>query len=98
MPVEVWTSIYSAILYVGQEVDCRPILYWLRVALTKNVGNYKSPLYLLRPTALLDDRDLITHRHHNLTRHLPRLDLALQRVQGSLIATQIGEVTVEILW
>ena len=42
------------------------------------------------------DRELIRHRHHMLTHHLTRLDLALQRVQGSLITTHIGDFAVEM--
>ena len=37
------------------------------------------------------------HRNNMLTRHLPRLDPALQRVQGSLIANHTEEVAVEMM-
>ena len=47
-----------------------------------------------RLTAPLADGDVLHHRHHMLTRHLPRLDPALKRVQGLLIATHIGKVAV----
>ena len=40
--------------------------------------------------------DLLRHRHHMLTCHLPGLEPALQRVQGSIIATHIREAAVEM--
>ena len=60
------------------------------------MGDNKSPLDLQRPTALLADRDILCHCHHMLTRHLPGLETSLQGVQGSLIATHIGGVAVEL--
>ena len=66
----------------GQEVVFRTIMEWLWVALMKKVGDYKSPLALPRPTASLSDGDFFCHYHHILIRHLPRLYLALRRVQG----------------
>ena len=95
---EAWTCLRVAIMDAEQKVDCRPILDWPRVALTKNVGGNKFPLSLPRPTAPLVDGDPILHLHHILNGQLPRLDPALQRVQGSLIATHIGEVAMKILW
>ena len=93
-PVEARTCLRSAIADIGLEVHCRPIINWLRVALTLNTGNDKSPLAMPRPTAPLSDGDPLCHWHHMLTRHLPRLDPDLQKVQGLIIATQIGEVAV----
>ena len=52
---------------------------------------------MLRRIVPLADGNLLHHCHPMLTQHLPWLDPALQRLQGSLIATHIGEVTVE-LW
>ena len=94
--MEAWTYLCSAIVDAGQEVDFWMILDWLQVASTKKVGNDKSPLALPRPTAPLADRDIIRHLHHMLTRHLPRIDPSLQRVQGLLIVTHTGEVSVEM--
>ena len=49
-----------------------------------------------RPTAPLFNGDLFRHRHHMLTLHLPGMYPALQRFQGSLIATHIVKVAVEM--
>ena len=95
-PTEAWNHICGAIGDAGQEVDFRSIGEWLWVALTKKVGDEKSPLALPRPTITLGDRNLLSHCHHMLTRHLPGLDPSPQRVQGSLIATHVGEVRVKL--
>ena len=48
------------------------------------------------PTVPLADGDLLQHRHHIIPHHLPGLEPSLQRVQGSLIATHIREVAVDV--
>ena len=50
----------------------------------------------MRPAAPLAVRYLNHHHHNILTRHLPRLDPALQMVQVVLIATHIREIGVEM--
>ena len=96
MPVEDRSRIRGAIINVGLEVDCCPIIDWICIGLTLSAGGGKSPLAIPLPTAPLADGDFLRHRRHMLTRHLPGLDPALQRVQGSLITTHIGEVTVDM--
>ena len=93
--MEMWIRIRGAIMDAGQEVDCRTIMDWLRDALTKKVEDDKLPFAMPRPTAPLADGNLLRHLHHMLNQHLPELDPSLQSVQGSLIATHVGEVTVE---
>ena len=77
-------------------MDCRLIVDLTQVVLTRKVGDDKSPLALQRPTTPLTDKDILCHHHHILTRNLPGLEPDLQRVQGYLIATHIGEVAVEM--
>ena len=89
MTVKAWTCLHGAIVDRGLEVYCHPIIVWLRVALTLNTGNGKFTLAMPRPTAPLANGYLLCYRHHMLACHLPGLDYSLQRVQGSLIATQI---------
>ena len=94
--MEAWTLLCVSIVNGGLDVDCLPIIDWLCVSLTLNNGNNKLPLSIPRPTVPLADEDLLRHRYHMLTRNLPGIDLTLQRVQGSLIATHIGEVSLEM--
>ena len=77
MPAEAWTRIRRAIVNVGHEVVCRLMIDWLSVALTKKVGDNKSPLSMPQPTAPLAKGDCLCHHHHMFTQHIPRLDLAL---------------------
>ena len=60
------------------------------------MGDEKSPLALLRPTASLAEGYLLQHTHHILNRHLTGIDPNIHRVQGLLIKTNIGEVAVEM--
>ena len=79
-PMEAWTCLRSAIIYGGLEVDCRPIVNWLSVALTLNTGDEKYPWSMKRPTPPLADGSLLQHRHHMLTRHLPGMEPSLQMI------------------
>ena len=42
------------------------------------------------------ERDFLQHIHNVLVRHLSVSDLALQYAQGFLIATHIGNLTIEL--
>ena len=90
MPAEACTCLRGATINGGQEVDCQLIIVWLRIALTKKVGDDKLPLTMPRPTAPLADGNLLCHWHHMLTRHLPGLDPSLQRGHRSIIVTHTG--------
>ena len=74
MPTEARTCIHGDIVDGGQEVDCRTIIYWLCITLTKNVVYDKLSLDISQSTTLLTDGDLICHCHHILTQHLPRAE------------------------
>ena len=93
-PMEAWTRLRGTIVDGGLEFDCRPIIDWIRFALTLKTGDEKLPLAMLRPNTPLEHGDLLWHWHHIITRHLPRIETSLRRVQGLLIATHIGNVAV----
>ena len=93
-PVEAWTRIRGAIIDGGLEVDCCTIINWIRFALTLKTGDNKNPLAMLPPNTPLEYGDLLWHWHHMITRHLPGMEPALRRVQGLLIATNIGNFAV----
>ena len=94
--MEAWTRLCGAIFDVDLDVDCLPIIDWLRVSLTHNTVNNKLPLPMLQPTAPLANGDLLYHKNHMLARHLPGLYPALQRFQGLLVANHIREVSLEM--
>ena len=91
---EAWTSLRGAIVKGVHEVDCRPIIDWLHIALTKKVNGDKFPLAMPQPTAPLADGELLWHQHHMLTHHLHGMEPTVQWVQGSLITMHIGDVAV----
>ena len=95
-PTESWTHLCGSIVNGGMEVDFRPIIDCICVALTLKARDEKSPLAMLQPTVPLENRDILRHIHHMLTRHLPRMDPDLQRFQGLLIDAHIGEVAVDL--
>ena len=98
MPVEALSFLRGAIVDARYTVDCLPIINWLWVALTRKSGiDQMSTLAMLQPNSTLRDVKLKHHYHQAITRHLSGIDSVLQRVQGLLIATQIGEVAVEMV-
>ena len=96
-PNYAWSRLQGAIVDARGEVGCQTIIDWIRIALMNNSGEDQPyPLAIILPTAPLADVDLIRHCHQILTCNLPGTNPTLQRVQGYLIDTHIGEVAVEI--
>ena len=97
MPVEAWSCLCDAIFDARATFYFHPIIYWIWVTLTRKSGlDQPSPLAVSQPTTPLVDGKLMRHRHQVLTRHPPGLDSSLHNVQGSIIATHIGGVVVEM--
>ena len=95
--VQVWMRVQGLIVDRGLEADCKPLIDWLHVALTQKGDPINpSPLKVDLLTAPFFDDPLLSHRHNFLLRHLPGLDPSIQRVTGTQIATNIGEVSVEL--
>ena len=94
--MEAWTRLRSTIFDRRLEVDFRPIIDCLRVALTLETEDNKLPLAMPQTTVPLADVDLLRHIRRMLDRPLPGMYPAPQRVQGSLIMTHIWEVTVDM--
>ena len=57
------------------EDACRPIIDWLRAALTRSGPDALSPLMVPEPLAPLLDALLLAHRHRLLLSHLPGLNI-----------------------
>ena len=96
-PAKVWSRFLGGVFGDGGEFDCQPIIDWIRFALTRKSGdNQLSPLSMPRPTTLPMYGELFHHWHYVTFHHLPGCDPDLQCAQGSLIATHIGEVVVDL--
>ena len=98
MPVEAWRRLRGAIVDTVAEADCLPISRWTQVDSTSKGGDDQLyPLAMPRTTNTVMDEGPIHHQNNIPIRHLPGQDPFLQHFQGSLIASHIGEVTVELL-
>ena len=66
------------------------------VAITQKIGAEQTCLLdLYRTTVPLINDSLLRHKHNILVRDLPGLDTSISRVQGSLIATYVGQGSVK---
>ena len=95
-PVEAWQRLRGAIVDVAAEDACRPIVDWLRAALTRSGPDALSALTVTDPSAPLPNALLLEHRHWLLLGHLPGLDPSINRAAGTRIAATVGEVAVEL--
>ena len=95
-PVEAWQRLRGAIVDAAAEEAFRPIVDWLRAALTRSGPDTLSPLVVPDPSAPLPDALLLEHRHRLLLGHLPGLDPSINCAAGTGIAETVGEVAVEL--
>ena len=95
-PVEAWQRLRGAIVNAAAEDACRPIVDWLRAALTRLGPDAPSTLVVPDPLAPLPNALLLEHRHRLLLVHLPGLDPSINRAAGTHIAETSGEVAVEL--
>ena len=84
------------IVDAAAEDACRPIVDWLRAALTRSGPDALSALVVLDPSAPFPDTLLMEHRHRLLLGHLPGLDPINNCSAGTRIAETVGEVAVEL--
>ena len=92
------TRFHGAIVDSVTEVDCGPIIYWLRVTPTQKIRyNHPSLLMMSQPTAQIMYNDLLWHHHNFLVRHLPGLYPSIQCAQVSLITTHTRLLGMELL-
>ena len=61
-PIEAWQRLRGAIVNAATEDACRPIVDWLRAALTRSGPDTLSPLVVPDPSAPLPDALLLEHR------------------------------------
>ena len=78
-PVEAWKRLRRAIVNAAAEDACRPIVNWLRAALTRSGPDALSTLVVPDPSAPLPDALLLEHRHRLILGHLPGLDPSINR-------------------
>ena len=95
-PVQAWNRVRGAVVDAGAEASSKPLVDWLRVALTRAAPNAYPMLRVDEPAAPLPDVLLLQHRHRILIQHLPGLDPSINNAAGTRIAATVGEVAVEL--
>ena len=94
-PVEAWQRLRGDIVDAAAEDAYRPIVDWLRAALTRSGPDAPSTLVVQDSLAPLPDALLLEHRNRLLLSHLPGLDPSINRAAGTRIAETVGEVAQE---
>ena len=95
-PVEAWQRLRGATVDAAAEDACRPIINWLRAALTRSGPDTLSTLVVPDPSAPFPNALLLEHRHRLLLSPLPGLDPSINRAADTRIAETVGEVAVEL--
>lgn len=97
-PRAAWERIRGEMVNQNRSVECRAVVDWLRVALTKRNNNENiSELVSAKPTVPLLDTTLANHRHHLLMLDLPGRNLPVNHgADAQLINNSLGQLTTVI--
>ena len=93
---QAWDLVRGAIIDHGIEEECKPLVDWLRVSLTRRADGGRPVISVADVIAPVADELLMLHRHSLMVRHLPGLYPSIERATGTQIARKIGEVSVEM--
>ena len=93
---QVWDRVRGAIIDLGIEVEYKPLVDWLRVALTHRADGGLPVISVSGVIAPVADDLLLLHRRSLMVRYFPGLDPRIERAPGTHIARKIGEVSVEM--
>ena len=95
-PIKAWQRLKGAIVDAATKDACRPIVDWLRAALTRSVSDAFSTLVVPDPSAPLTDVLLLEQHHRLLLGHLPGLYPSINRAAGTCIGETVGGLSVEL--
>ena len=93
---QAWDRVRGEIIDLGIEVECKPLVDWLRVSLIRRADGGRPVISVADVIAPVADKLLMLHRHALMVRHLLGLDPSIERATGAQIARKIGEVSVEM--
>ena len=93
---QAWDRVRGAIIDLGIEEECKPLVDWLRVSLTRRADGGRPVISVADVIAPVADELLMLHRKSLMVRHLPGIDLSIERATRTQIARKIGEVSVEM--
>ena len=89
-PRDAWDILGNAIVNERKEVECKPIIDWMKVALTREGVGQQSRLAQQSLTAPLSNRVLMEHQWKLMIQDLPALDPAAMRGRKDRIADELG--------
>ena len=89
-PREAWFRLGGAISSEGKLVECKPVIDWLKVALTRASNGNPSRLVSTPLTAPLSNRTLMEHQWNLVLTDIPSRDPALDRGKKDRIADELG--------
>ena len=93
---QAWDHVIGAIIDLGIEVECKPLVDYLRVSLTRRVDGGRPVISVAGVISPIADKLLMLHRHTLMVQHLPGLDPSIERATGTHIARKIEEVSLEM--
>jgi len=94
-PKLAWTTVVQSIRDNNQEVACKPLIDFIRVAITRSEVEGESALSIAVPTVPLVDGDLYRARRSILERDFPVLNQRIVQGQQADIAHQLHLMTQE---
>ena len=93
---QAWDRVRGAIIDLGIEEECKPLVDWIRVALTRQADGGRPVISVADVIAPVADELLMLHRHSLMVRHLTGLNPSIECATGTQIARKIGEMLVEM--
>ena len=95
-PRQAWERIRGEIVRLGIEIQCGPLIDWLRCAVTRNLGVGHTISLIQRPVPIvpLANATLINHRHNRIMQNLPARNTPIPTgADAMLINRGLGELT-----
>ena len=80
---QAWDRVRGAIIDLGIDVECKPLIDWLRVSLTRQADGGRPVIGVADVIAPVADELLMLHMHTLMVRHLPGLDPSIERATGT---------------
>ena len=93
---QAWDRVRGAIIDLGIDLECKPLVNWLRVSLTRRADGGRPVISVADVIETVANKFLMLHWNALMIRKLSGLDPSTERVTGTQIARKIGEVSVEM--
>ena len=87
---QAWDRVRGAIIDLGIEVECKPLVDWLRVSLTRQADGGRPVISVADVISPVADELLMLHQNDLMVRHLPVLVPRIERATGT--QSVVGDV------